>query len=60
MEETKAIFAPLKQRTEDAVAKLEEQVALAESAGSATDQELARAREALKQGKDAVAKEVDT
>lgn len=57
--ETKAIFGPLKQRTEDALAKLEEQIALAESAGTASDVQLTAAKEALKQGREAVAKEDD-
>jgi tubulin-specific chaperone A len=57
VDETRAIFAPLKQRTEDAVTKLEEQIALAESAGNAKDDHLSKAKEALKQGKDALKKD---
>jgi len=56
MEETKAVFGPLKQRTVDAVAKLEEQTALSESKGAPED-ELATAKEALKLGQQAVEKQ---
>ena len=59
VEETKAIFTPLKKRTEEAVTKLEEQIALAESAGTAPDEELSTAKEVLKQGKETVAKETN-
>ncbi len=52
VEETKAIFGPLLKRTAEAVAKLEEQIAISEG-GSSTDsseRELDLAREALKRG----------
>jgi len=55
--ETKAVFGPLRKRTAEAVAKLEEQIALSDSAGSADAEELNKAREALKLGQEAVEKE---
>ncbi|EFW99840.1 tubulin-specific chaperone [Grosmannia clavigera kw1407] len=56
-EETKAVFAPLKLRTQDAVAKLEEQIAFRESSGAAADTELEKARAILRTGQTAIAKE---
>lgn len=47
--ETEKMFGPLRERISDAVRKLEEQIALGESEG-AGDEELAKAREALKAG----------
>ncbi|KAI0404857.1 putative tubulin-specific chaperone Rbl2 [Xylaria palmicola] len=49
VEETHAVFAPLRKRTVEAVQRLEEQIAAAEAEGAATD-EIAKAREALKLG----------
>ncbi|KAK3337008.1 tubulin binding cofactor A [Cercophora scortea] len=48
--ETKNVFEPLRQRIADAVQKLEEQIAISESEGSATDGELKEAQEALAAG----------
>jgi tubulin-specific chaperone A len=50
MEETKAVFEPLRQRIAEAVLKLEENIAVAESESSATDQ-IEKAKEALAVGK---------
>ncbi|KAF3762370.1 tubulin binding cofactor A [Cryphonectria parasitica EP155] len=55
LEETKAVFGPLRGRIADAVSKLEEQIAIGESENSSAE-ELARAREALKQGEDSLKK----
>lgn len=55
MAETQAVFGPLRQRIEDAVAKLEEQIALSESEGS-TDAALEKAREVLASGRAVVEK----
>lgn len=53
MEETKTVFGPLRNRITDAVAKLEEQIAIAESEGTeGSAEELAKAKEMLKQGQD--------
>lgn len=55
MDETKAVFQPLRKRIADAVAKLEEQIAISESAadeGSA--EQLAKAKETLTQGQEAL------
>ncbi|KAL8404225.1 hypothetical protein RB594_009182 [Gaeumannomyces avenae] len=49
--ETEAVFGPLLIKVEDAVAKLEEQMAISESDGGAPDAELQKAREALAAGK---------
>ncbi|KAI1178810.1 putative tubulin-specific chaperone Rbl2 [Nemania sp. FL0916] len=51
VEETRAVFAPLHERIAEAVRRLEEQTATAESEGAA-EEELAKAREALKLGRD--------
>lgn len=53
LEETKSVFGPLRTRIADAVAKLEEQIALGESE-DAPAEELSKAKEALKQGQNAV------
>ncbi|KAI1873136.1 uncharacterized protein JN550_003389 [Neoarthrinium moseri] len=47
LEETKAVFGPLKQRIAEAVSRLEEQTATAEGAGDANADELAKAKEVL-------------
>lgn len=52
-EETKNVFGPLRSRIADAVSKLEEQIAIGES-GDGAEAELAKAREVLKQGQDAL------
>lgn len=55
VEETKAVFQPLRKRIADAVAKLEEQIAISESAadeGSA--EQLTKAKETLTQGQEAL------
>lgn len=52
MEETKVVFGPLRNRITDAVAKLEEQIAITESEGGASETELQKAEEILKQGHD--------
>ncbi|KAI3400267.1 hypothetical protein diail_3648 [Diaporthe ilicicola] len=59
-EETKNVFGPLRSRITDAVSKLEEQIAIGESGGGddAVEAELAKAKEALKQGQDALRTEV--
>jgi len=54
MEETKAVFGPLKKRTVDAVAKLEEQIALSESNGGAAEEEMTLAKATLADGQKAV------
>ncbi|OIW34560.1 tubulin binding cofactor A [Coniochaeta ligniaria NRRL 30616] len=53
--ETQAVFGPLRQRIEEAVSKLEEQIALSESEG-ATDAALEKAREVLGSGRAVVEK----
>ncbi|KAK4116455.1 tubulin binding cofactor A [Canariomyces notabilis] len=50
LEETKAVFGPLQQRIADAVQKLEEQLAISESDGTASEEELKKAREAIESG----------
>lgn len=52
-EETKNVFGPLRTRIADAVSKLEEQIAIGESA-EAAEAELAKAKEVLAQGQDAL------
>lgn len=54
--ETEAVFGPLRQRIGEAVAKLEEQIAIGESEG-AEEAELAKAREALEVGRGVAEKE---
>jgi tubulin-specific chaperone A len=44
------VFGPLKQRIADAVQKLEEQLAISESDGTASEEELKKAREAIESG----------
>ncbi|KAI0596645.1 tubulin binding cofactor A [Biscogniauxia sp. FL1348] len=51
LEETKAMFVPLYQRIGDSIQRLEEQIAASESVGGPAD-EIAKAKEALKLGKD--------
>ncbi|OAA60993.1 tubulin-specific chaperone [Niveomyces insectorum RCEF 264] len=60
-DETRAIFGPLKQRTEAALANLEEQISLRESrivagTGASDDDEIEKARAVLRMGQTAVAK----
>ncbi|KAK3394148.1 tubulin binding cofactor A [Podospora didyma] len=50
LEETKAVFGPLGERIADAVQKLEEQIAISESDGTATEEQLNKAKEALVAG----------
>ncbi|OAQ99834.1 hypothetical protein LLEC1_01889 [Akanthomyces lecanii] len=50
IEQTKGVFGPLKQRIDDAVAKLEDQVAAAEQ-GGAPEAEVAQAKTVLAQAK---------
>jgi tubulin-specific chaperone A len=54
MEETKAVFAPLRKRISDAVQKLEEQIAISESGEAAAEGELEKAKEALAKGQELV------
>ncbi|KAH6650810.1 tubulin binding cofactor A [Chaetomium tenue] len=56
LDETKAVFEPLRQRISDAVDKLEEQIAIAESDGTGPEEELKKAKEALETGQKAVEK----
>ncbi|KAI2628921.1 putative tubulin-specific chaperone Rbl2 [Xylaria nigripes] len=49
IEETRAVFAPLHRRIADAVQRLKEQLAIAESEGAPED-EITKAKEALKLG----------
>ncbi|ERS99804.1 tubulin-specific chaperone Rbl2 [Sporothrix schenckii 1099-18] len=65
VDETKAVFAPLKQRTAEAVSTLEQQIAIreadaadAQTDGAAVDDELDKARAVLRTGQTAVAKEI--
>ncbi|KAG7293091.1 hypothetical protein NEMBOFW57_003137 [Staphylotrichum longicolle] len=58
LDETKAVFEPLRRRIADAVEKLEEQIAISESDGTGSEEELAKAKEALKAGQK-VAEEED-
>lgn len=44
------MFEPLKERIVRAVQKLEEQIAISESEGNAPEDELTKAKEALKSG----------
>ncbi|KAH7034812.1 tubulin binding cofactor A [Microdochium trichocladiopsis] len=50
LEETKAVFSPLHEKIADAVQRLEEHIATAESEGG-PEGEIAKAKEALEQGK---------
>lgn len=51
VEETRAVFAPLHERIADAVRRLEEQLATAESEGASAE-DVAKAKDALKLGQD--------
>jgi tubulin-specific chaperone A len=53
IEETRAVFPPLRQRIADAVQKLEDQV----EAGRATDEEITKAKEAIEKAKEATKEE---
>jgi tubulin-specific chaperone A len=44
------VFEPLRKRIADAVEKLEEQIAIAESDGTGSEEELKKAKEALEAG----------
>ena len=44
------MFEPLRRRIADAVEKLEEQIAIAESDGAGSEEELKKAKEALRAG----------
>ncbi|AEO53466.1 hypothetical protein MYCTH_2294816 [Thermothelomyces thermophilus ATCC 42464] len=50
LEETKAVFGPLRKRIADAVQKLEEQIAISESDGTGSEEELEKAKAALESG----------
>ena len=50
LEETKTVFGPLLNRITEAVQKLEEQIAIAESEGNASEDDLKKAKEALETG----------
>ncbi|KAK0731097.1 tubulin binding cofactor A [Lasiosphaeris hirsuta] len=50
LEETKAVFEPLKERIVRAVQKLEEQIAISESEETSPEEELKKARGALEAG----------
>ncbi|KAI1299144.1 tubulin binding cofactor A [Xylaria venustula] len=50
VEETRAVFVPLRERIVEAIQRLEEQIATAESEGAAAD-EIAKANEALTLGR---------
>ncbi|CAK7272793.1 tubulin folding cofactor A [Sporothrix epigloea] len=60
VDETKAVFGPLRQRTVEAVSTLEERIALAEADqadGAADTDELEKARTVLRTGQTAIAKD---
>jgi tubulin-specific chaperone A len=44
------VFEPLRKRISDAVEKLEEQIAIAESDGTVAEEELKKAKDALEAG----------
>ncbi|KAK0617896.1 tubulin binding cofactor A [Bombardia bombarda] len=50
LQETKAVFEPLHERITEAVQKLEEQIAISESEGTASEEQLKKAQEALGAG----------
>ena len=50
VEETKAVFGPIKKRINDAVSKLEEQIAISEGAG-VSETELEQAKNVLNQAR---------
>jgi tubulin-specific chaperone A len=56
IEETKAIFTPLRQRISNALQKLEDHVKSAEQ-GGASDEEIAKAKEVVEQAKKAAKSE---
>ncbi|CAK7242861.1 MAG: tubulin folding cofactor A [Sporothrix thermara] len=62
VDETKAVFAPLRQRTAESVLTLEEQIAIREAdqadGAAAADDELEKARAVLRTGQTAIAKEM--
>jgi len=51
LEETKTVFGPLLERITETVHKLEEQIAISESEGAASEEDLKKAKEALAAGK---------
>ncbi|KAL2165211.1 hypothetical protein VTH06DRAFT_507 [Thermothelomyces fergusii] len=51
LEETKAVFGPLRKRIADAVQKLEEQIAISQSDGTGSEEELKKAQDALEAGR---------
>ncbi|KAL1839155.1 hypothetical protein VTJ49DRAFT_1811 [Mycothermus thermophilus] len=51
LDETKAVFEPLRRKIADAVDKLEEQIAIVESEGNGSEEELKKAKEAVETGK---------
>jgi len=53
MAETEAVFAPLKKRIDEAVVKLEAQIAESEEGGKAPTEELAKGKEVLGLARDA-------
>ncbi|AEO70339.1 uncharacterized protein THITE_2147180 [Thermothielavioides terrestris NRRL 8126] len=57
LDETKAVFGPLRKRIADAVEKLEEQIAISESDGTGSEEELKKAKEALASGQKLAAEE---
>ncbi|KAL2124532.1 hypothetical protein VTJ04DRAFT_897 [Mycothermus thermophilus] len=59
LEQTKAVFEPLRKRIAAAVDKLEEQIAIAESDGTGSEEELKKAKEAVETGKK-IAEQADT
>ncbi|CAK7225559.1 tubulin folding cofactor A [Sporothrix curviconia] len=62
VDETKAVFAPLRQHTAEAVSTLEEQIAIREAdqvdGAAGSDDELEKARAVLRTGQTAIAKEI--
>jgi tubulin-specific chaperone A len=50
MAETEAVFEHLRERIQLAVQKLEEQIAISESDGNATEEDLNKAKEMLQEG----------
>jgi tubulin-specific chaperone A len=51
------VFGPLRKRIADAVEKLEEQIAISESDGTGSEEELKKAKEALASGQKLAAEE---
>ncbi|CAK7201122.1 tubulin folding cofactor A [Sporothrix eucalyptigena] len=62
VDETNAVFAPLRQRTAESVSTLEEQIAIREAdqvdGAAGSDDELEKARAVLRTGQTALAKEI--